>query len=265
MHTTATLLDPTPTKPRTDQPADRLGLFGLLGRILRHREGFFDDIFEGKRVGAQIASFLLVIVSLTALYGLTMGSAGFHPLGDTVAGGGAGWEPGLKQIAASAVKVPLLFLSSLMVCLPVLFIVLVLMGAKLTFGQTSALILLALALSSILLCSCAPIVLFFTFTGSNYHFIKLLHVGIFAFSGIWGMLALSQGLHAACEKSELWPKQSIRILQVWILVFGFVGTQMAWSLRPFVGDPDKPFQLFRTEQGGNFYVAVWNSVVDLGK
>ena len=256
MQTAATLLEPNSPRPRTEQPASGDGLFGLLGRILRHRDGFFDDIFEGKRVGAQIGSFLAVIVTLTALYGLTMGAA---------AVGDAGWELGFKQVVASALKVPLLFLSSVMVCLPVLFIVLVLMGAKLTFAQTSALILLALALSSVLLSSCAPIVLFFTFTGSNYHFIKLLHVAIFAFSGTWGMFALSQGLHAACEKSDLWPKQSIRILQVWILVFGFVGTQMAWSLRPFVGDPGKSFEWVRSEQKGNFYEAVWRSAIDLGK
>ena len=59
-----------------------------------------------------------------------------------------------------------------------------------------------------------------------------------------------------CEKSDLYPKQAIRILQVWILVYGLVGTQMAWSLRPFIGSPGQPFEVLRMDQGSNFYQAV---------
>ncbi len=227
----------------------------LLDKILRQRETFFDEIFQGKNIRGQIISFLAGIICLSGFYGLTMGAASL-PLN---------WSTGLLQMLTSAVKVPVLYLLSVAVCFPVLFIILVLMGARLSFSQTLALILLALTLNSILLTSCAPIVLFFVFTGSNYHFIKLLHVVIFTFSGFWAMLALWQGLRAMCEKSDLYPKQSIRILQVWVLVFGFVGTQMAWTLRPFVGSPDMSFQLFRQEQQGNFYEAVWLSIVDLGK
>jgi hypothetical protein len=46
---------------------------------------------------------------------------------------------------------------------------------------------------------------------------------------------------------------SMTLLYVWILLFGFVGTQLAWTLRPFFGHPDRPFELFR-EIDGNFYV-----------
>jgi hypothetical protein len=38
---------------------------------------------------------------------------------------------------------------------------------------------------------------------------------------------------------------------------------MAWSLRPFVGSPELDFQLFRNDREGNFYKAVWTSVVNL--
>ena len=27
------------------------------------------------------------------------------------------------------------------------------------------------------------------------------------------------------------------LLYIWIMLFGFVGTQLAWTLRPFFGDP----------------------------
>lgn len=96
-------------------------------------------------------------------------------------------------------------------------------------------------------------------TGSGYTFIKLLNVAIFAFSGLWGMLGLLRGLRAMCRRSDLFPRRAILILQAWILIYGFVGTQMAWSLRPFIGAPDLRFQIVR-EQESNFYLTVWQAV-----
>jgi hypothetical protein len=45
---------------------------------------------------------------------------------------------------------------------------------------------------------------------------------------------------------------SMILLYIWILLFGFVGTQLAWTLRPFFGSPDQPFALFRDIEG-TFY------------
>jgi hypothetical protein len=42
------------------------------------------------------------------------------------------------------------------------------------------------------------------------------------------------------------------LLYIWIMLFGFVGTQLAWTLRPFFGSPDGPFELFRDIEG-TFY------------
>jgi hypothetical protein len=227
----------------------------FLDGLLRHREKSFEDVFAGKGLGLQVRRYLGTILVLSAVFGATMGCMGLSQ------------DPGrgLLQAMSSAVKVPLLYLVSLLVCYPVLYVVVVLMGARMSFLQALAVILMALALNSILLVSCAPIVLFFMFTGSNYDFIKLLHVLIFAFAGGWAMMALWQGLGAMCEKSSLYPRQAVRILKVWMLVFGFVGTQMAWSLRPFVGSPGLEFQLFREGQQGNFYHAVWSSVYGLAQ
>ena len=36
-------------------------------------------------------------------------------------------------------------------------------------------------------------------------------------------------------------------------------TQLSWVLRPFIGDPDQPFQWFRPRQS-NFFEAVWKAV-----
>jgi hypothetical protein len=48
---------------------------------------------------------------------------------------------------------------------------------------------------------------------------------------------------------------SMTLLYVWILLFGFVGTQLAWTLRPFFGSPGEKFEIFRSLDG-NFYVDI---------
>jgi hypothetical protein len=45
---------------------------------------------------------------------------------------------------------------------------------------------------------------------------------------------------------------SMSLLYIWIVLFGFVGTQLAWTLRPFFGSPGQPFGLFR-HLSGTFY------------
>ncbi len=47
-----------------------------------------------------------------------------------------------------------------------------------------------------------------------------------------------------------------KVFVVWIVVFGLVGAQMSWLLRPFIGDPDAPFTWFRP-RGSNFFEAVY--------
>ena len=48
---------------------------------------------------------------------------------------------------------------------------------------------------------------------------------------------------------------SMTLLYIWILLFGFVGTQLAWTLRPFFGRPGEEFALFRSIEG-NFYAEI---------
>lgn len=52
---------------------------------------------------------------------------------------------------------------------------------------------------------------------------------------------------------------SMSLLYVWIMLFGFVGTQLAWTLRPFFGSPDREFAIFRSIDG-NFYVDIVKTI-----
>jgi hypothetical protein len=51
-------------------------------------------------------------------------------------------------------------------------------------------------------------------------------------------------------------------MRLWAVLFGFVGIQMAWNLRPFLGDRNQPFRLVGHYQG-NFYEAVIYAVKQL--
>ncbi|MBP3960421.1 hypothetical protein J8F10_34780 [Gemmata sp. G18] len=46
----------------------------------------------------------------------------------------------------------------------------------------------------------------------------------------------------------------------WLAVYAFVGIQMGWVLRPFIGHPEMPATFFRNEAWGNAYVVVLESV-----
>jgi hypothetical protein len=230
-----------PTPPQLDAPLQDES--GYVDGILRNREWYFEQIFSGPGIWGHIAKLLLILVLLTGLHGLFMGAS---------AGG--------MQILSSGLKLPVLYLLSTAICFPVLYVINVIMGSKLSCPRTLALILLSLALNAILLASCAPIVLFFALTGATYDFLKLLEVTLLFFCGTFAMVGLWRGLEAMCEKSALYPKQAVRILAVWSIVFGIVGTQMAWSLRPFVGTPGMEFEWFRNFEHGNFYESVFDSI-----
>jgi hypothetical protein len=81
-------------------------------------------------------------------------------------------------------------------------------------------------------------------------------------AGVFGMHALHEGLGVVCEKRGVYPRKALTIMRAWALLFAFVGVQLAWNLRPFLGDCNQPFRAFGRYQG-NFYAAVIYAVNQL--
>lgn len=52
------------------------------------------------------------------------------------------------------------------------------------------------------------------------------------------------------------------VFRLWVIVFGLVGAQMGWVLRPFIGDPNSDFTWFRPRDS-NFLHAVWHTFLGL--
>lgn len=232
--------------PDTEHDTDT-GYYEFLARILSDRESLFRDVVNSLGLGRKLKYAMATLLALSAFYGFV-----------------AGWYAGVLQAISAAVKLPFLFITTLAICFPALFVVQILAGSKLRLMQVLVLVTAALALTTALLAAFVPIVAFFLITGANYHFLELLHVVIVFVAGVMGMYALHEGLSYVCEKHGVYPRKALTILRVWVVLFAFVGVQMAWNLRPFLGDRNQPFKVFRHYEG-NFYTAVVYSVNTLLK
>jgi hypothetical protein len=222
--------------------------FTVIEHILRNRKDFFDEIQTSSEVTTKIRDMLISSITFFALYGAVLGSSN-----------------SALQALSSAIKLPILFLITLIICLPTLYFFNLLFGSRLTLPQTLALILTAITVTAVLTLSFAPISLFFWLTAPNYQFFKLLNVAILTLTGFFGLTFLVSGMSHVQQEDKRTPRSFI--LRMWIFVYGFVGTQMAWTLRPFLGAPGYPFQIFR-QLGGNFYVnvaeSIWGILTNIG-
>ncbi len=56
-------------------------------------------------------------------------------------------------------------------------------------------------------------------------------------------------------------RKHLMLLRAWLLIYAFVGIQMGWVLRPFIGDPNSPTQFLRDNPWGNAYVNLFHSAM----
>jgi hypothetical protein len=274
--------------------ADASGLL-VIERILRDRQGIWQQVVEDRQLGKLTGQMLVSSLIALAVYGAVLGS--FHSV---------------LMALTSAVKLPLLFLVTLAICLPTLYLFNLVFGARLSVRQSLALVMVALTVTSLLALAFAPISLFFRITAPDYSFFKLLNVAILALSALVGLRFLTGGMRVLNENGLLAPETpavpvspapagtatmpyaavgseegavkvaapqtrqyvrpapaakaqkspSMTLLYIWILLFGFVGTQLAWTLRPFFGSPGMKFSLYR-EINGNFYAEIIHTIARL--
>ena len=290
----------------------------VIERILRDRQGIWQQVVEDRSLTRLTGQMLLSSVVALACYGAVLGS--FHSV----------W-----MALTSAVKLPLLFLVTLAICLPTLYLFNLVFGARLSVRQSLALVMVALTVTAMLAVAFAPIALFFLITAPDYGFFKLLNVAILALSALVGLRFLTGGMRVLNENGLLTPAKaavpaaepaeapisaaavpaavttngsggtatltapapavaptpaqvppgymltpisareparaprqsqptppSMTLLYVWILLFGFVGTQLAWTLRPFFGSPGMKFSLYR-DIDGNFYAEILRTLSNL--
>jgi hypothetical protein len=216
-------------------------------KVFQHSDEYFEILNDPEQSGKYVIRQMLCILIFSFLYGIVMGSYN-----------------GFLQSLVTSIKVPGLIFLSLLVCFPALFVIQYMIGSRMTVYQMANIIFSGFVVFTTIALSFAPIVIFFMITSDNYEFLKLLHVAIFIFSGIFAVKTIIDGLTFSCEKKNVYPKLGMKIFKIWVVILAFVSSQLAWNLRPFVGSRDLPFELFRKRES-NFYVAVIQSAAKMLK
>ncbi len=291
----------------------------IIERILRDRESIWRQVIEERGLKDLTVQMLASSAVSLAIYGAVMGASN-----------------GFAQALSSAVKLPLLFLATLAICLPTLYLFNLLFGARLSMMQAVTLIMVSITVTAVLTLAFAPISLFFLISAENYSFFKLLNVAILVLASVVGLRFLTSGMARLNEHQEVRaaeptaeaeaaalataeaaevaaderalavvgagaaaaepnggaastvlpqapavqvPQQSsarpatpgwtyvrsnqrpasMTLLYIWIALFGFVGTQLGWTLRPFFGSPGAPFAIFRDIEG-TFYGDIFATI-----
>lgn len=225
-----------------------------------------------------IAGMIILIIALGAIYGMGMGTFALAKEG------GASFA----QFIAAGAKIPQLFLLTLLVTFPSLYVFNALVGSRLDLLAMLRLLLAALGVTLAVLASFGPIVAFFSVSTTSYSFIVLLNVAFCTTAGLLGLIFLRQTLHRLTivrmaptlpQPPPLLPGSlppgpldhpagqalgsHVRgVFRCWMVLFALVGCQMGWVLRPFIGHPGLPFTVFRP-RGDNFFTGVWQNVVNL--
>jgi hypothetical protein len=169
-------------------------------------------------------------------YGAVMGSFGGRPL----------------QVVYSAVKVPFLLSATVALCLPSVFMLNTLLGVRGDFAEAMRAIVASQAGVTVFLASLAPLTLFWYASTTNYHASILFNGGMFAIASLGAQVILRRGYRPLMARN---PRHRW-LLRAWLVLYSFVGIQMGWLLRPFIGNPEGPVQFTRPEAWDNAYVIV---------
>jgi hypothetical protein len=259
-----------------------------LDELLRGDRTRTDQLTTG-RFNLSLSVFVPAAVGLGAIYGFFMG---WYAIFD-------GRDGRYLHALAVSVKLPALFLLTLCVTFPSLYVFNALIGCRLSFMASLKLLVAAIVVNLAVGASLGPILGFFTVSTTSYPFMVLLNVALLGVAGVIGLAFLLRTLRALARASlgelpmiddppspesdeetllghraqvvaarEAFLVRSRQdaaanfIFRVWVLIYAVVGAQMGWILRPFIGSPTAAFTLFRPREG-NFFSAVIQTIQGL--
>ncbi len=206
--------------------------------ILRARSWIVED----GHAAMKLSRLGLIVAVFGIIYGAVMGSfsgvLGYH----------------FWQVVFSAVKVPILLIGVFILSLPSFFVVNTLFGLRSDFLYSLRALLATQAGLTIILSSFAPFTILWYVSSSNYRGAILFNTLMFGTASVAAQWLLRRFYSPLIEKN---PRHRI-LMRAWLVIYAFVGIQMAWILRPFIGNPDMPAQFFRQDAWGNAYVRLAN-------
>lgn len=257
---------------------------GLLTQIdaLLRPEGHTSAVGES---APSLRRLLGLVLGLGAAYGFFMGWYAFalHL--------GTGKPDGVLQLLAAVVKLPALFLCTLAITFPSLYVFSALAGARLDLVAALRVLLSAIAVNLAVAASLGTILGFFTLSTTSYPFMVVLNVILLGIAGMVGLgylrrtlellafasapepaAAAVQASDVASPKTEQLPTLAPQpvglahapagargVFRTWTVIYALVGMQMGWLLRPFIGHPGAAFTLFRA-RSGNFFIGLYENI-----
>jgi hypothetical protein len=202
----------------------------------------------------RAVSYIVAIIAGAGLYGAAMG-----------------WWRSPVQALYTGIKLPLIILLTATGNAMLNAMLAPLLGMNIPFRQSFMAMLMSFTISAAILGSFAPLVVFLIWnmppmspdthiSGGSYGFILLVFVVVIAFAGNAANLRLLQLL----RKLSGGRNAALRVLFAWLAGNLFLGSQLSWILRPFVGAPGLPVQFLRDDAfKGNFYEIVFHTFVQL--
>ena len=210
-------------------------------------------------IGSPRATYLIprtlpLLIAATigfgAIYGAVLGS----------------WH-GPRLAVYVAIKIPLLMLSTALTTALINWIVAALLGLRMRPSETFELTLVPLAIASTVAASLAPVAWFFTLSlpgpspaqQTLHNVLYLVHMILIAAGGIAGTMSLTRALIDACGGNE---QRARAVRLAWTIAYAFVGGEIAWALRPFVGSVYLPVVFLRQDAlRGNVYEFILTDIL----
>ena len=195
----------------------------------------------------SLHEILLLVVLCGCAYGAIMGMYGGLGI--------SRWE----QILYSAVKVPLLLMVTFTLCLPSFFVLNTLLGLRDDFTVVLRALVLTQAGLTVILLSLAPYTAFWYINFEPYRIAILFNGLMFAIASLAAQLILIRLYRPLIVRNV----RHRFMLVVWLVQYTFVGIQMGWVLRPFIGHPTMPTEFFREDSWTNAYVVIAQMIWDV--
>ncbi len=156
----------------------------------------------------------------------------------------------------AAIKMPFLILATATLCLPPFYVMHAALGVRRDFPISLKAVMGAQGVAAIVLAALAPLIPILDTTTDSNSTATLLCAACFTAAAIASLFVparvyKAQGLNTPVHRV---------LLTIWILLYAFVGIQLGWILRPFIGTPGTPVMPFREDAMTNGYVVLFEMI-----